>query len=262
MGINVAIDLETLGTTPGSIIVSIGAVKFNDACAHLQASDDSMDGQLRHQAQTEFYRVISVSSAGAVGLTFSHKTMAWWLRQGATARKALELAFEGGADTHDIRQVMGDFKAWLEAGPHMDEIWAWGQMDLTMMTSLYDRLGVAEPWGESGYRKECDARTLCGQLGIARHDIAGTAHNALDDAKWCAEMVVRAKQFIVKAKDGARMIEHMQIQQQLANSTLALPKRDAYGHIEGESIGEAGQDRPASAEEPAVEADRAEGSEQ
>lgn len=262
MGCNVAVDLETLGTTPGSIIVSIGAVKFTDDFPHMQVLDDSMDGQMRHQMQNEFYRVISVSSAGAVGLTFSHKTMAWWMRQGAQARQALIDALEGGDHAQDIRQVMGDFKAWIEAGQTMDEIWAWGQMDITMLTALYDRMGVADVWGgEKPYKKENDARTLVTQLGLPLRDKVGTHHNALDDAKWLAQMVVDAKKYIKRAADGARMIEHMQMQQQLANASMGLPQRDAYGHKLGESIGEAGQTGETGTAEFADTQDRAEGDE-
>lgn len=255
---HVALDLETLGTVPGSIIISIGAVRFNDNGLLTPTSNDTMDDVSRHLAQTEFYREITVASAGAIGLTFSHKTMAWWMKQSAQARQTLINAFEGDG-AHDIRQVLGDFQAWLTTGMGYDEIWAWGQMDLPMLRSTFDRLGVPDPWN---YKCERDGRTLCVELGLPRLEVAGTAHNALDDAKWLAQYVTQAKQYLAQARDGARMIQHMQIQQQMANALGDLPKRDAYGHLITET-----QDAQVEvvhnegAAEPVVTQDRTEGDE-
>ena len=69
---NVMLDLETLGTSPGCIILSIGAVFF----------DKNGLGQ-------EFYQTIDVQSSIDAGLTMSGGTFKWWMgQQGAVRRCA------------------------------------------------------------------------------------------------------------------------------------------------------------------------------
>lgn len=69
---NVMIDLETFGTRPGSVIVSIGAVEF------------SMDG-----IGEAYYRAIDVASSLLAGLTIDEITVKWWREQDILAQRPL-----------------------------------------------------------------------------------------------------------------------------------------------------------------------------
>lgn len=69
---DVMIDIETLGTAPGSVILSIGAVAF---------VRDRMPEDWR-----EFSSVISVESSKSCGLTTDQSTIDWWKRQDSYAR--------------------------------------------------------------------------------------------------------------------------------------------------------------------------------
>ena len=71
------IDLETLGTQPGSIILSIGAVLFDPTKAPHECLGE------------EFYYVIGKPTCLAAGLTFSQDTLDWWKKQSPEARKVL-----------------------------------------------------------------------------------------------------------------------------------------------------------------------------
>ena len=71
---HIMVDLETMGTAPGSAIVSLGAVAF-----------DPVAGTLGE----EFYRVITLGSCQRAGLTIDAGTIGWWLQQSDSARAEL-----------------------------------------------------------------------------------------------------------------------------------------------------------------------------
>ena len=62
----VMIDLETLDTSPNSVIATIGAVKFD----RYNISDNIDDYQT-------FYRKINLKSCEEIGLTTSEETLKW-----------------------------------------------------------------------------------------------------------------------------------------------------------------------------------------
>jgi hypothetical protein len=70
---NVMVDLETLGTVPGSVILSIGAVAF-----------DEME-----VAEEGFYRAIRRETCEQAGLKVSAATLAWWEKQSLEARAVM-----------------------------------------------------------------------------------------------------------------------------------------------------------------------------
>ena len=73
----IMVDLETLGTAPGSVILSIGAVRF-----------DVEKGLL-----DEFYVNIDVESSQRLGLTIDGDTVMWWLKQSDAARAKCRTPF-------------------------------------------------------------------------------------------------------------------------------------------------------------------------
>ena len=66
------LDIEALGSKPGSVILSIGAVKF-------------AGGKILH----EFYRRIDPQSCIDAGLKIDVDTVMWWMKQSKEARDAL-----------------------------------------------------------------------------------------------------------------------------------------------------------------------------
>ena len=72
MGNDVMIDIETLGTDPGSVILSIGAVEF-----------DLKTGKTGE----EFYQWIDLESSSNKGFSVSAGTIKWWMMQNKKARQ-------------------------------------------------------------------------------------------------------------------------------------------------------------------------------
>ncbi len=72
MANNIMLDLETMGNTPTSAIIAIGAVRF----------DKKIKGK--------FYGVIDLESCLEDGLTVDASTIMWWMQQSDAARKAFE----------------------------------------------------------------------------------------------------------------------------------------------------------------------------
>lgn len=164
---DIMIDIETLGTMPGSVILSIGAVTF-----------DAETGEFGE----EFYTSIDAQSAIDVGLTMDVSTLKWWMEQSADARTA---AFSG---TNTLSEAIFDLGLFVRAA-EPSRVWAKPpSFDLVLLEAAYRACAIAPPWH---YRTPRDCRTLFDITGATQPDV-GTAHNALDDAKSQAFGVIEA----------------------------------------------------------------------
>lgn len=164
---NAMIDTETLGTTPGSVILSIGAVMFGQA--GLGAT---------------FYAPVFLQSCTDVGLTVDPNTITWWMRQSDEARAA---AF--CADAAPLPQVLQDFSDWF-VSQGAQRPWCHGAtFDVPLLDAAYKACGMTPPWKYWSVR---DTRTLYDLAGVKVDRTNGTHHNALDDARTQAEAAVKA----------------------------------------------------------------------
>lgn len=166
---HIMVDLETMGTAPGSAIVSLGAVAF-----------DPVAGTLGE----EFYRVITLGSCQRAGLTIDAGTIGWWLQQSDSARA--ELVRD---DAVALPNVLGWFAVWFRRQQGRF-IWGHGaNFDEPLLACAFRAANVEVPW------KYWDARctrTLFALTGEKPNSEAGVHHNALDDAKAQADAVIRA----------------------------------------------------------------------
>lgn len=166
---DVMIDTETLGTAPGSAILSIGAVMFGPA-----------------GLGEEFYAPISLASCTAAGLTIDPGTVAWWMKQSEAARAA---AFRD--DAEPLAAVLEQFTCWLNL-VDAERPWAQGaNFDPPLLEAAYRACGMTPPWKYWDVR---DTRTLYDLAGVRVDRARGTHHNALDDARAQAEAAVVALQ--------------------------------------------------------------------
>jgi hypothetical protein len=170
---HVMIDLETLGTVPGCVILSIGAVEFLPETGQL--------GQ-------EFYAVVNTASCEEAFLTISEKTMSWWQSQSAEARAVVDMAAIGGGALAD---VLNSFNVWLAGIGTAKDLRLYGNgadFDNPILASAYDAVKIkphAAPYGGRCYRTLKNLHELFGPAFKA-HKLehrSGTHHNALDDAK-------------------------------------------------------------------------------
>jgi hypothetical protein len=175
---NVMIDLETLGTTPGSVIFAIGAVRFDSK------------GIAEH-----FYRLISINDGLRHGFHTDPMTLAWWLGRTIEERGEYNKAFKLEpvyGEVVDLYEALRDFMDFVEAVP---ESLVWGNgatMDLSLLSAAYRMLNLPTPWH---YRNERCARTmlaLFGQhVGYIDPKDAQYTHHAAEDARYEAIEVSR-----------------------------------------------------------------------
>lgn len=176
MSNDIMVDLETLDTRASSIILSIGAcrVDWNN-----------------NEVSDPFYRVINIESCRAIGLTESASTRAWWDRQSEEAKSIFT------DPCIDIQDALIDFANYLRPFDHKKvRIWGNGSdFDNTILIHAYDALGLDAPW--RFYNNRC-FRTVKSIMSHLIMDIKreGTYHNALDDAKHQARMLLQLRDYI------------------------------------------------------------------
>ena len=151
------IDLETLGTRPGDVILSIGAVKFNDI-----------------GLGEEIHLTIDAESCKAAGLRAQKSTLDWWAKQSAEARKA---AFSGELS---LEAALLKLTMWM---PPTDTAVVWGNganFDNALLAAAYRAVKLDTPW--NFWNDRC-YRTMMALFPQPKQTRVGTHHNALDDAK-------------------------------------------------------------------------------
>lgn len=173
---HVMVDLETLGSTPGAAIVSIGAVAFDP---HTGLTGRS------------FYRIVDPGSCQALGLTLDAGTVKWWLTQNEAARRAIAEAGD------PLPVVLQHFSFWWQ---EVDGRFFWSHganFDEPVLGAAYRAAGHQTPWRYSASR--C-TRTIFDLADVAIDRSQGDHHNALDDAIAQAAAVVEAYRKLGLAK--------------------------------------------------------------
>lgn len=160
MTIDIMIDLETLGTKPGSAIVALAAVTSHGG---------------------EFYRVVVVESCVKAGLTIDPSTVQWWLQQNDQARSI----FRESTTKEPLADVLQQFCDGVSEMRQQDkDLRFWGNsaaFDLGLLGDAYDAAGIARPWK---FWEECCYRTLKNlRRDVKPTAFDGTQHNALHDAR-------------------------------------------------------------------------------
>lgn len=173
MNHHVMLDLETLGTLPGSVILSLGAVTFGP-----------------QGLGKEFYAVINRDTCRNAGLVEDPDTLAWWAAQSEEARAVLSLA-SNLKTSLSLARVLNDFGNFLRALGDQKTVMLWGngvRMDNVLLAAAYRKVGDYDPWHYSNDRCYRTLKALEPGCKLVR---TGTFHNALDDAKTQAEHAIR-----------------------------------------------------------------------
>lgn len=177
--LHVMIDLETLGTSPDSTILSIGAVAASFAPFPPPRKD--------------FYRVPSIKSQ--IDSTESQATWDWWLAQSPEAQAVLH---ESQQTQLGICEALLEFKIWFLGLGLKENIYIWSNgadFDLPMLSWAFTHyLGMSPPWHYQNSRCFRTAKAMLPKVEVPK---IGVAHNALDDAK--AQMA-----YLGKAAQAAR----------------------------------------------------------
>jgi 3' exoribonuclease, RNase T-like len=159
---HIMLDIETMGTTPGSAILSIGATRFDP-----RAADKGVE---------RFHVGIDLESSQSWGFTFGASTVQWWLHDDrAAARTAM-----ANLEKVDVTTALEGFGLWVRQDP-LEGIWGnAASFDCGLLRAAYEKIGMDVPW--RFWQERC-YRTL---KGIANVPIPpaeeGVAHDALFDA--------------------------------------------------------------------------------
>lgn len=165
---DVMVDLETLGQTPGCVILSIGAVAFD--------TDRMSLGE-------EFYDVVNTDDCLTRGLTTDQSTIDWWASQNSQAREVVEQAKIGGLLLEDSLVRFSDYLRRYS----LRNVRVWGNgsdFDNAILACAYRACGMELPW--KFWNNRC-YRTMKSVKNAPSPKRVGTYHNALDDAKTQAQ---------------------------------------------------------------------------
>ena len=160
MTTHATIDIETLGTNPDTVVLTIGGIKF----------DPMADDELH----SEFYYRLDVDEQIDMGRTVDEKTLEWWETQSEEVKAE-------ALDTNDripVEETLKALNKWLVG---VDKIWCQGPVfDIGILENLYKQIGLHHNWPFYIIR---DSRTLFSLMDKdPRKEIDFKAHNALADA--------------------------------------------------------------------------------
>lgn len=164
---HIMLDLETLDNTPTSVILSIGAVRFDFT---------------RKKLGSCFYSRIDASTCQEAGMTIGARTVEWWMKQSDEAREALY------CDTRrPIEEVLQDFNKFVLA---VKNSYVWGNgstFDNIILRNAFRCCKVNPAWS---YTNDLCFRTMLRMFPVNRERV-GVFHNALDDAKSQAQTLIQ-----------------------------------------------------------------------
>jgi hypothetical protein len=184
---DVMVDLETLGNTPGCVILSIGAVGFNPETGEVSEG---------------FYAVVRTDSCTEYGLHTDKSTVQWWGDQSEEARKVIREAAKG-TDALDLPVALGRFAVFLDRFGGKKNVRVWGNgsdFDNAILAAAYRAVRSPTPWEFWNSRRFRTFRALNSHVPAPPR--VGTFHNALDDAQ---TQVVHALQ-IYSALHSAKLL--------------------------------------------------------
>jgi len=168
---HVMIDMETMGTTVDSAILSIGAVKFDPN----KEADFLTD---------RFYQRVNLESCVFMGLRMDPSTVMWWMQpERSIARQKLLEEGEG----IDLMSAMFGFAQWLTAStePQPEPIVVWSNganFDIMIARSAFLRIGYISADGDKAPWKFWNERCFRTLKNLVRLPAKPVAHHALQDA--------------------------------------------------------------------------------
>ena len=159
---NIMLDIETLGTKPGCVILSVGGVRFGK------------------EIGDTFSATIDLQDSIDRGFKIDASTLRWWLSQSGESKEVFSEAGE------PVSVVLQRFSRWCGKRPFI-----WGNspsFDCSILFAAYRMVGKDAPW--HWYDERC-YRTAKRILPFVASYREGVHHNALDDAMTQAKHLVK-----------------------------------------------------------------------
>lgn len=172
---HVMLDIESLGTRPGCVVLSAAFVRFEDMA--LTSLNLSMEDQYE------------------LGLETGPSTLDWWRTQSQDTWRAAT------CDPFPLVSALNHFSTWLGWARAGREMWIWchgAGFDAPLLQEVYQRAGIACPWS---FRDVRDTRTLYDLAGVdSREYRVEPAHIAANDALGQARAAVEALRRIAELR--------------------------------------------------------------
>lgn len=172
MTIHAMIDIETLDTFPTSVILSVGAVKFDP---------------FKQEPYSKTLWRPNIDEQVNAGRTISDNTLQWWAQQDKHIQDTT-FTDEGRITCVDFCKLLNKFLVGV------DKIWAHGpQFDMVIIENLFDQIKHHKGWA---FWQVMDSRTVFNMMPTdPRKGIQENLHSADDDAYWQAVCVQKAYTF-------------------------------------------------------------------
>ena len=160
MTTHATIDIETLGSTPDTVVLTIGGIKF----------DPMVDDGLHSQ----FYYRLDADEQLEMGRTITQTTLEWWDKQ----PEEIKAEAMDPEDRISVNETLKALNKWLVG---VDKVWCQGPVfDIGILENLYKQINLHHNWSFWNIR---DSRTLFSLMDSdPRKEIDFAAHNALADA--------------------------------------------------------------------------------
>lgn len=172
----IMLDIETLGTAPGSAILSISAVEFNK----------------EGETGEEFHYDITLESCEEVGLEVDTGTILWWMKQSNEARAQ----FTDDRKRIVIGEALNRLNQWvaLRKAQGFEKVFAKDpDFDCNLIEDACKKVGYPFPFK---YTEKIAIRTLSWLRPEfeAAEKFTGVKHNGIDDCKHQIKYVVKILQ--------------------------------------------------------------------
>lgn len=163
---DVMLDLETVGTAPGSGIIAIGAVAFAPGMPEAE--------WLQFQVPT-----ISRAACRRAGLTEDAATLDWWRSQSPAAKAVFDTATNEDGGCSGLYTALVTFRE--NFFPRGASLWGNGSdFDNVLLQCAYKAVSTPQPWPY--YDNRCFRTMKKEHSGTIEPAFVGTRHNALADA--------------------------------------------------------------------------------
>lgn len=154
-------DIESYGTRPSAVVLSIGATIF----------DPQGDG-----IGATFYGVLEIDDQLRVGRTTDQSTIDWWAAQSEAARQVFS---ELTAPPTDVLANLAEFIT----AHDVEGVWGNGSdFDNVIIADLFRSYGIDPPWAFWKNRCLRTMKALSLPKTYVKPERISTHHNALDDA--------------------------------------------------------------------------------
>lgn len=164
---HVMVDLETLGTSSNSVIISIGAVAFYP----YRLLDEGRRNQ-SFASSSIFFTAVDKQSCLDVGLVIDIETELWWSKQPEEAKAQF-------VNPVSLTVALTALSSFING---CDALWGNGSdFDNVILSNAYKACRFKQPWSHRANRCYRTMKAMFPQVEVKRYELK---HHALEDAKY------------------------------------------------------------------------------